>query len=117
MPPTEGQDAPPRRVEIVVSGKTVFKAVLVALVVYMAIVAADVLLTIGLSLVFALGLDPIVRKLTARGMGRGRAALLVFAALFVVVSVLIIWVAKPIWDEVRGLANDLPAYVEDVRDG
>jgi predicted PurR-regulated permease PerM len=82
----------------------------------MAIVAADVLLTIGLAVVFALGLDPVVRKLTARGMGRGKAALLVFAVLFVVVSVLVIWVAKPVWNEARGLAQNLPGYVQDIKD-
>jgi predicted PurR-regulated permease PerM len=60
----------PRRTEVVVSGATVLKAALIALAVYAVIVAHEVILTIGLSFVFALGLDPLVTRLTRRGMGR-----------------------------------------------
>jgi predicted PurR-regulated permease PerM len=104
------------RVEIVVSGATVLKAALVALAVYMMIVASEVLLTIGLALVFALGLHPLVNMLTRRGMGRGRAALLVFFVLFAVVSVIVIWAATPIWNETRNLADDFPGYIQDLED-
>jgi predicted PurR-regulated permease PerM len=64
----------PRRTEVDVSGATVLKAALIALAVYAVIVAHGVILTIGLSFVFALGLDPLVTRLTRRGMGRARAA-------------------------------------------
>jgi predicted PurR-regulated permease PerM len=112
----EGASRRESRVEITVSGATVLKAALIALGVYVAIIASEVLLTIGLAFVFALGLDPLVTKLTGRGWGRGRSALFVFAALFVVGSVLVIWVATPVWNEVRGLADDLPGYVQDLED-
>jgi predicted PurR-regulated permease PerM len=117
--PEGGPEASPERdprVEITFSGATVLKAALIALGVYLAIVASEVLLTIGLAVVFALGLDPLVNRLTARGWGRGKSALLVFAGLFLVGSILVIWVATPIWNEVKGLADDLPAYVEDLED-
>jgi predicted PurR-regulated permease PerM len=68
--PETGPDA--RRVEIVVSGPTALKAALVALGVFVAIVASEVILTIALALVFALGLDPAVTWFTHRGMGRAR---------------------------------------------
>jgi predicted PurR-regulated permease PerM len=80
------------------------------------IVANEVFLPIGLAFVFALGLDPLVTRLTRRGIGRGKAALLVFFALFAVVSVLVIWAAAPIWNEVRGLVDDVPGYIEDLKD-
>jgi len=114
--PATSASGRPARMEIVVSGSTVLKAALIALAIYMVIVAGEVILAIGLALVFALGLDPVVGRLTGRGIGRGKAALLVFAALFAAVSVLVIWVATPVWDEVRGLAGDLPAYVDDLQD-
>jgi predicted PurR-regulated permease PerM len=104
------------RVEIIVSGTTVLKAALIALAVYMGIVASEVLLTIGLAFVFALGLDPLVVQLTRRGLGRGKAALLVFLGLFAVVSVLVVWVATPVWNEIRNLADDVPGYVQDLED-
>jgi predicted PurR-regulated permease PerM len=103
-----------KRVQLTVSGANVLKALLIALGIYLAIIAAEVLLTIGLAVVFALGLDPVVNNLTARGWGRGKSALLVFAALFAVASVLVIWVATPIWNEVQGLAANLPEYVQDL---
>ena len=98
----------PKRVEIIVSAPTVLKAALIALGVYLTIVASEVLLMIGLAFVFALGLDPLVGWFTRRGMGRGKAALLVFALLFLIVAVLVIWAAVPIWNEVRHLVGDLP---------
>jgi predicted PurR-regulated permease PerM len=108
--------AEPRRVEIVVSGATVLKAALVALGVFVLIVANEVFLTILLSLVFALGLDPMVGWFTQRGMGRGKAALLVFFLLFLAAFVLVVWAVTPIWNEVRGLVQDIPGYIEDLKD-
>jgi predicted PurR-regulated permease PerM len=106
----------PRRTEVVVSGATVLKAALIALTVYAVIVAHEVILTIALSFVFALGLDPLVTRLTRRGIGRGRAALVVFFLLFVIVAVLVIWAVTPIWNEARELVNEFPGYVEDLKD-
>jgi predicted PurR-regulated permease PerM len=108
--------AEPRRVEIVVSGATVLKAALIALAVVILIVANEVFLTIMLSLVFALGLDPLVGWFTGRGMGRGKAALLVFFLLFLAVFVIVVWTVTPVWNEIRGLVQDIPGYIEDLKD-
>jgi predicted PurR-regulated permease PerM len=108
-------EIPPKRVEIVVSGATVFKAAIIALAVYLAIVASEVLLTIGLAFVFALGLDPVVGWFTRRGIGRGTASLLVFGLLFLIAAVIVIWAAVPLWNEVRHLADDLPGYVNELK--
>jgi len=114
QPDEPGERSP--RVEVFVSGATVVKAALLAVAVYLLIVAAEVLITIGLAFVFALGLDPLVSWLTRRGIGRGKAALLVFAGLFLIVAVIVIWAATPIWNEVRQLVDDLPGYLEDLKD-
>jgi predicted PurR-regulated permease PerM len=108
--------AEPRRVEIVVSGATVLKAALVALGVFMLIVADEVVLTILLALVFALGLDPVVGWFTSRGMGRGKAALLVFFLLFLAVFVIVVWAVTPVWNEIRALVADIPGYLQDLKD-
>jgi predicted PurR-regulated permease PerM len=108
--------AEPRRVEIVASGATVLKAALIALAVVVLIVANEVFLTIMLSLVFALGLDPLVGWFTGRGMGRGKAALLVFFLLFLAVFVIVVWTVTPVWNEIRGLVQDIPGYIEDLKD-
>ena len=110
------QQAPAPRREVVVSGSTVFKAALVALGVVVLIVANEVILTIGLSVVFALGLDPLVTWFTRRGMGRGKAALLVLFLVFLVVFTIVVWAATPVWNELRGLVNDIPGYIDDLKD-
>ena len=92
------------------------KAALVALAVVVLIVANEVFLTILLSLVFALGLDPLVGWFTGRGMGRGKAALLVFFLLFLAVFVIVVWAVTPIWNEIRGLVQDIPGYIDDLKD-
>jgi predicted PurR-regulated permease PerM len=117
MPEDSSQPgAEPRRVEIVVSGTTVLKAALVALGVAIVVIANEVFLTILLSLVFALGLDPLVTWFTSRGMGRGKAALLVFFLLFLVTSILVIFAVTPIWHEVKGLVREIPSYIDDLKD-
>ena len=97
-------------------GATVLKAALVALPSFVLIVANEVFLTILLSLVFALGLDPLVGWFTGRGMGRGKAALLVFFLLFLAVFVIVVWAVTPVWNEVRGLVKDIPGYIDDLKD-
>ena len=100
--------------EISFSNWGILKAVLIAVAVFMVIVAADVVVMIGLALVFALGLNPLVERLTDRGLGRGKAALLVFFVLFAAASIIIIWAATPIWEETKQLVDNGPAYVEDL---
>ncbi len=111
-----GGAAEPRRVEIVVSGATVLKAALVALGAVVLIVANQVLLTIGLSLVFALGLDPVVSLFTRRGMGRGKASLLVFFLGFLIVFAIVVWAAVPVWNEIRAFVKEIPNYLDDLKD-
>ncbi len=65
---------------------------------------------------FALGLDPLVGWLTRRGVGRGKASLLVCGLLFVIAAAIVIWAAVPLWNEVRHLADDLPGYMSDLQD-
>lgn len=105
-----------RRVEVIVSAATVIKALLLVLLVFLIVVAHEALLGILLALVFALGLDPVVTKLTDRGLSRGLSATLVIFGLILLLGAILIWAITPIWDEVRGLADDLPAYVEDLED-
>ena len=78
--------------------------------------ANEVFLTILLSLVFALGLDPLVGWFTGRGMGRGKAALLVFFLLFLAVFVIVVWAVTPVWNEIRALVQDIPGYIDDLKD-
>src|SRR3954463_2187186 len=88
----------PQRVEITVGVRTLLTLFLFGLLIVLAILSLGTLLSIFLAAVLALGLDPIVVSLVKRGWGRGRAALVVFAGLFVAVIALVIITAGPVWD-------------------
>jgi predicted PurR-regulated permease PerM len=86
---------PAPKVEVVVSVPTVVKALAIAAGIALVVIAREALLSIALSAVIVLGLDPLVAALERRGWGRGRGALLVFAAIGLVVFVIAVWAVKP----------------------
>ena len=106
------EPAGPRTVEVVVSVPTVLKAVGIFFALLLAYLVRDALLSIALSAVMILGLDPPVSALERRGWGRGKAALAVFGFIALVLSVIVIWAAKPIWREITAFVDDLPAHID-----
>ena len=103
-------------VEITVSPQSVVKMLALAGLIVLSLLASEALLSIALSIVLVLGLDPPVSALVRRGWGRGRAALAVFGALLAVLFVIVVWAAVPVWEQVTGFVGDLPAYVDEVQD-
>jgi predicted PurR-regulated permease PerM len=106
---------PPQRVEIVIGARTVLVVVAVGALVALAILSLGTLLSIFLAAVLALGLDPVVAGLVARGWGRGRAALTVFAGLFAAVFLLVAAAAAPVWRELKEFVRALPGFWEDLQ--
>jgi predicted PurR-regulated permease PerM len=105
------EQGPPRqRVEISVSARTVLGVLGICALVAIALISLGTLLSIFVAAVLALGLDPPVSRLVARGWGRGRAALIVFAAIFVAAIALVLLTAGPLWDQIKDFINQLPAY-------
>jgi predicted PurR-regulated permease PerM len=107
--------APPRKVEIVVSVPTVAKALGIFFGVLLVYLAREALLSIALALVFVLGLDPPVAALVRRGWGRGKAALAVMGALVAVVFVIVVWAVGPLWDSVGEFADNLPGWIQEAK--
>ena len=101
---------PSQRVEIVIPVRTLLVVLVVGLVVVLAVLSLDTLLSIFVAAIIALGLDPVVGWLVARGWTRGRAALVVFAALGLFVVTLVLLALGPVWDEVQDFFNQLPTY-------
>jgi predicted PurR-regulated permease PerM len=115
-PPPEAQAAERApRVEIVFSARTVVIALAVLVGVVLVTVVQETLLSIALALVLVLGLDPPVTALERRGWGRGKAALFIFAVILLVLFVIVVWAAKPVWNEVREFVQKLPAYVDEAQ--
>jgi predicted PurR-regulated permease PerM len=104
----------PQRVEIVVPVRTLLVLMAFGGLVALAVVSLGTLLSIFVAAVIALGLDPPVGALVRRGWGRGRAALAVFAALFVAVFALVLVTAGPLWSQIVDFVNELPAYWDEI---
>ena len=115
--PPEDQEAsaPPRKTEVVFSLPTVVKALGVFFGVLVVFLVKDALLSIALAIVMILGLDPPVSALERRGWGRGKAAMCVLGGVVLVVLVIVVWAARPLWEEFAGFLDKLPGYVEEAR--
>ena len=105
---------PPQRVEITVSMRTIVQLLAVGAVVLLALLSLGTLLSIFLAAVVAFGLDPIVSALVKRGWKRGPASLVVFAALFVAVFVLVLVSAGPVWEQIVAFIKELPAFWDEL---
>jgi predicted PurR-regulated permease PerM len=108
-------NTPPQRVEVVVTWRTLAIIAAFGFLVFLAIVSLGTLLSIFVAAVIALGIDPIVSALVRRGWGRGRAAVMVFAAAFVAVFVLFLLVLGPVWDQIVDFVHELPAMWDQVQ--
>jgi predicted PurR-regulated permease PerM len=107
-------DPPPQRVEILVPVRTMLVLAAFGGLVVLAIVSFGTLLSIFVAAVLAIGLDPVVARMVARGWGRAKAALAVFAALFASVAGIAIVTAGPFWDQIVEFVNALPGYWEEI---
>jgi predicted PurR-regulated permease PerM len=107
-------DRPPQRVEIVVPARTFLALAAFGGLVVLAVVSFGTLLSIFVAAILAIGLDPVVAAMVARGWGRAKAALVVFAALFASVLAIAIVTAGPVWDQIVEFVEALPGYWEDL---
>ena len=115
--PHMNDQSPKEQVEILVPVRTLLKLGLFGGFVVLVVVALDVLLSIFVAAVLAVGLDPVVGALVRRGWGRGRAALAVFAGLFVAVALIVLITVGPLWDQVREFVAEIPAYWQGIEHG
>src|SRR5688572_4031872 len=67
-----------------------------------------------LAMLLALALDPIVRRLEARGLRRGWAVLIVFVVLIALIAVAIATVVPMLVDQGRELYEQMPALLRRV---
>jgi predicted PurR-regulated permease PerM len=100
----------PKPVAIVIPLRTLVMVAMFAGFVALAVLSAGTLLSIFVAGVLALGLDPPVAALVARGWARGRAALATFAALFAAVFAIVLVTAGPLWDQITDFVQELPVY-------
>jgi predicted PurR-regulated permease PerM len=105
---------PAARVEVTVSVHTLLVLLAFGLLVALAILSLGTLISILVAAVLALGLDPPVSALVRRGWGRTRAALALFAAIFVAALVLVLLVVGPVWQQITDFVHQLPQYWDEL---
>jgi predicted PurR-regulated permease PerM len=106
--------APPPRVQVIVPVRTLLTLLAFGLLVGLAILSLDTLLSILVAAVLALGLDPVVGAMVRRGWKRGGAAVAVFGALFAAVVAIVVVTAGPVWDEIQDFVRSLPALWDEI---
>jgi predicted PurR-regulated permease PerM len=86
------------------------------LLVELVIKSRSVLILIGLALFLAVGLDPVVRWLTSKGLPRWAAVLAVLLALLAVVAGFIAAAVPPLASQTSALVHELPRYMHQLQD-
>jgi predicted PurR-regulated permease PerM len=77
---------------------------------------ADILLLVAVSLVLAVGMDPLIVWLSAKmGISRGRVVLVLGAAVGAIVILFVVLVVPAAIRQLGNLSNDLPAYLSRVQ--
>ena len=74
----------------------------------------NIVVLILMAAVLAIGLDPAVRRIERRGVSRGRAVALIFAAALSIVILFASLVIPPLVTQIGELADDIPGYVDDL---
>ncbi len=77
--------------------------------------ARSVIILIAVALFLAVGLNPVVEGLTSRGMRRGFAIAIVFAAVIGAFIAFGFAVVPPVIDQTNAFVKELPSYLDDLR--
>ena len=104
----------PKPVAIVIPLRTLVTVAVFAGLVALAILSAGTLLSIFVAVVLALGLDPPVTALVARGWRGAARHWRPSPALFVAVFVIVLVTAGPLWDQIIAFVHELPAYWDEI---
>ncbi|MGO2658292.1 AI-2E family transporter [Mycetocola reblochoni] len=75
---------------------------------------STVLITVGTALFVAVGLNPLVTRLVARGLSRGVSVLIVTLGVLALLGALLLVIVPIIVDQVRLLATELPSLLADL---
>ena len=75
-----------------------------------------ILIPVAIAVILAYLLDPFVTKMCERGLGRTKAVLALFAIVFLLLAVLIAWLAPVVSMQVTDVGRELPQYTQKARD-
>jgi len=95
--------------------KWVGKAILVLVVLYVVYVVREIWLPLGLALLLATVLDPVVDRMERKGWKRGHATIFIFGAFLAALAGLIALATPFLSDQVAGIRQGFSRYFPDTR--
>jgi predicted PurR-regulated permease PerM len=93
---------------------SLFKAVLVLILLYFFYLIRDILLLLFVSLILASALDPLVDRLQEKKVPRGISVMFIYLILLSLIAFILITIVPPITQEIGDLAKNFPDYLERV---
>jgi len=93
---------------------SLFKAVLVLILLYFFYLIRDILLLLFVSLILASALDPVVDRLQGKKIPRAISVMFIYLILFSLVAFILFTIVPPITQEMADLANNFPDYLQRV---
>src|SRR5437899_9232658 len=75
-----------------------------------------ILIPVAIAVILAYLLDPLVTRMTKRGMGRTPAIALIFLVAFILLAGLIWWLVPTLSLQSASFAKELPGYTQRARD-
>jgi predicted PurR-regulated permease PerM len=75
-----------------------------------------ILIPVAIAVILAYLLDPLITKMTARGLGRTKAVLALFTIAFLSIGVLVTWLAPIVSMQAANVGRELPQYTLKARD-
>ena len=75
-----------------------------------------ILIPVAIAVILAYLLDPLVTKMCEKGLGRTKAVVALFAIAFLLIGVLIAWLAPVVSMQATNVGRELPQYTQKARD-
>jgi len=100
-----------------ISTSTIFKVVLVFLVLYFLYLIKDILVILFVALILASALDPWVDWMQKRKIPRGLGVIFIYFILFVVIGSVLYLIIPPIIAQINELSTSFPAFIERITSG
>lgn len=119
-PPTDQLHDSETRVVLDVPARVVFKVLLVVGLAWLGMKALDqlsgVLVQLAIASFLAVAADPLVRRMERRGIGRGRAVLVVLLGALSALGLIVAIFVPPLVEQADKLIEAAPKMVQDVRE-
>lgn len=101
-----------RPINISITSGTVIKTIAIFVLLYFLYLISDILVLFFVSLVFSSALDPWVDKLKKKKIPRSASVLMLYFIAGAVLGATLYLIIPPIINEINGLANNFPSYIE-----